>query len=198
MILVVAEARRARVDTQVDVSTYSDVTGGTGDSFSHVAERVNDMMNNPSLQEAAEQVAVLCDVDGGDAYADELIWDAVDVLMQNPIFKVEARRLAINFATAMADPEVAQQIKELGAFITGTEAPEQGEVLKMLAEVEASREDGSQSPKQIMSGLLLGLAAPASAYDISSRQQEANSMVQVAFVPPASALKIPTRAHHVH
>jgi len=91
------------------------------------------------LQEVVEKVAVLQDVDGGDALTDELIWDAVDVLMQNPIFKVEARRLAINFATAMADPEVAQQIKELGAFITGTEAPEQGEVFKMLAEVEASQ-----------------------------------------------------------
>merc|ERR1740121_1950477 len=182
MMLVVAEARRAQVDTQVDVSTYSDVTGDAAGGFSRVAERVNDMMNNPSLQEAAEQVAVLCDVDGGDAFADELIWDVVEVLMQNPIFKVEARRLAINFATAMADPEFAQQLQKLSALIT--EEPEHGQLFKTLAEAGASHEDSSRTPKKIMSMLLLALAAPASAFNIPMhapkvRQQEAQRIPRV-------------------
>merc|ERR1740129_1710377 len=142
-------------------------------------------MHNPSLQEAVEQVAVLRDVDGGDAFADELIWDVVEVLMQNPIFKVEARRLAINFATAMADPEFAQQIQKLSALIT--EVPEHGQLFKTLAEAEASHEDSGRTPKKIMLMLLSALAAPASAFSIPSipmrapkvRQQEAQRVPRV-------------------
>jgi len=127
-------------------------------------------------------VGVLHDVDGGDAFADDLIWEAVEVLMQNPIFNAEARRLAINFATAMADPEFAQQIQKLSVLIT--EAPEQGQLFKTLAEVEASREDSSRTPKKIMSMLLSALAAPASAFNIPMRapkvrRQEAQRIPRV-------------------
>ena len=87
MMLTLAEARRVGMHTQLDASAYSDVAGGSGDGLNQVAERVHDMMSSPSLQEVVDQVVVLRDVDGGDAFADQLVWDAVEVLMQNPIFK---------------------------------------------------------------------------------------------------------------
>jgi len=171
MMLLVSEARRARVDTKVDAPTYSDVTGGAGDGFGRVVERVQDLMSHPSLHEAVEQVAALRDVDGGDECVDERIWDALEVLMKNPIFNAEARRLAINLANAMADLRFAQHIQELSAFITGTEAAEEGKSSRRLPKSERRVKTHS-------------LAAPASAFSIplhapQVRQQEAQRIPRV-------------------
>lgn len=174
-MLFSAEAHRVRMGTQFGASHQAEDTR-RGGGFDRVAKRVDDLMSKPALQEqalqAVEQVAVLRDVDGElkgqrDAFADKLLWDAVETLMEDPIIKAEARRLAITFALEMKDAEFARQVRDLSGFIVRPEVPElQGQLFNSFAEVEAATGDSSTIPKNLMASLLMGLAAPASAFNI--------------------------------
>lgn len=87
------------------------------DGFQRVVERVGNLVNNPNLQEMAVHVADQTKLleDMGDASsADDVILNSLESLMKDPHFKVEARRLAFDITSQVADPHFQQQIEGMG------------------------------------------------------------------------------------